>query len=1046
MDYKNPSLVCKFKEFKLTFSPLNLFKNDQAISMTPKSLELLRLLIKNQGQVVSKEMILKEVWRGLYVSDSVLVVNINTLRKILGADLISNRRGLGYVFNDCASIAYEDKASSGIDDSEEDLKLNLDSFIGRERELKLLQLNYRTISENRGMATFISGEAGVGKTNLVRKFLTELSKSNDNLVLTTSFFDFVGSGDESASLYFKLLFQAFSQLGWLENNDSNFEQNVAKTAQENLGVFIANDLIDQTSDNAIDNNKINRLLAKLSDCFLALAKKNKTVIYFDDIQWADEFSANVVGKLLSAAKTIPLAIIISARIDEETKKIAHFNRWLENHTRQNSFSKIELKPFSFDECRKLFIETFDESGRIKSFTESGLSEIYKITGGNPYFLKELIYWLAADKRIVKLTSNESFSWQWNGMNKAELPSSLTSFALSRIESLAEKDRKVLEAACVIGEEFQVEMVAKVLKKDVSELAESLEIAAQKEILTKQILNRGNDYRFRHNLLYLTLYETILPGNLFYLHEQTAGILEELHQNDSQKIANSLAQHYEAAQNYQKCLEWSVKAAEYAREIEDWERIRKNVNRGELSVKKIDNIGSISKTMQFKLSFLKGYYLRRFSYSGKLFERSISAFQNSLSIATEINNPKFIADSLYNLSIIYRNQGSLPECLDALQKSQAIYESIGFDEGIANVKKGIAGYYMTKGRYSEAIKEIESGLRQRNLSGHIEINMKIALSEAYIYTGRCAEAEKLLFKIADICRNLSSDYELQSLNKDIGRLHVYLGQYELAVQKLSRVENFFGQGSETIYFLFSKTNKIKIRLLQGLFSESKAIIELFSPEIIASKEVYLIYLLEESLSYLNMEENNMLDAKSAISRFEKLVVDLDDVDLMSIKETLLAKYNNKIGKAGEANAHAQKGINFAKEAGNPLNQALAIIEQAFSMQVFAPLDAVKTAQKAVQILEKIKSGERWQAHWAVAQIQLSTSNKLVKTKEIVESLEKTVYLLDEIRNQFDLSNPENIKRYEESTKNFSEPARRLAHLFEKLGETQKSRELSKKWNL
>lgn len=1043
MNDKSSSLACKFGDFKLTFAPLNLYRGGELVALTPKSLELLVLLVKNQRETVSKETILREVWRGLHVGDSVLAVNINTLRKVLGADTISNRRGRGYVFNGSAVIAYEDETDASFDDAAEDLRLNLGSFIGRERELNLLKLNYLAVSENRGMAVFVGGEAGVGKTSLARKFTGQFQNSADHLVLTTSFFDFVGSHSEFAALSFKLLSQSFQHLGWLENGGSNVE--LTQMIREKLGVYIPDELLENVSDDAAAGDKIKRLLAKLADCFLALAEKIRTIIYFDDLQWADEFSLSVVGKLLNAAKTAPLTIIVSARTDEAAKDNLFFRRWLETHARQNSFSQIELKPFAFDECRKFFVETFDELRRIKFFTEKDLHEIYQITGGNPFFLKETVYWLVADRRISKTDLRDGFSWHWNGMNNAELPVSLTSFALSRIESLADKHRRVLESACVIGEEFQTATVAEVLGERASALAESLELAVEKEILTRQILNRGNDYRFRHNLLHRTLYESILPSDLFFLHEQTAAVLEKLNRHDPQKIADSLAQHYEAAQNYRKCLEWSVKAAEYAKEIEDWERIKQNVERAELAVEKIDDTGSISKTIQCQMAFLKGYCLRRFS-KGRLNEELIAAFERCISIADEINSPKFIADSLYELSIIYRDNGTLSESLKALEKSLEIYQKIGFNNGIALARSGIASYYMTKGQYGSAIKELESEIFAVNGNYAVQIRRNLALAGSLLFIGEYAKAEKTLIETARICRSLGSDYELKTVNSETARLYIYLGRYEPAIEKLNEAETFFEQVGATTFSAYAEIVKSQIRFLQGLFSESKKMVGSLAPEILQSGEVYLIYMLEEISSRLFLEENKLLDAKAQILKHEKLAVELDDADLLSIKETLWAKYHNKIEQNSEAKIHAQNGINYAKQSENPLHEALAVIELAFSMRVFAPLDAVKTAQKAVGILENIKSGERWRAYWATAQIQLSVPQKLVKTDDIIGNLEKTVYLLDEIRSQFDLSNIENIRRYEESTKNFSEPARRLAGLFEKSGDTRRRKDLAKKWNL
>ncbi len=76
-----------------------LLKNNQEIKINLKDLQLLELLLKNKGKVVTKEMIKDELWQNEeLVSSGALRVYINNLKKIFGKDAIENIRGLGYRF------------------------------------------------------------------------------------------------------------------------------------------------------------------------------------------------------------------------------------------------------------------------------------------------------------------------------------------------------------------------------------------------------------------------------------------------------------------------------------------------------------------------------------------------------------------------------------------------------------------------------------------------------------------------------------------------------------------------------------------------------------------------------------------------------------------------------------------------------------------------------------------------------------------------------------------------------------------------------------
>ena len=91
----------KFAGFKFDCKKNKLWKNEELISISPKALELLGLLLKQNGDFVSKEEIFENIWAGTFVEDGVLTQNIYTLRKALGNDsdgfpLIENKTRLGY--------------------------------------------------------------------------------------------------------------------------------------------------------------------------------------------------------------------------------------------------------------------------------------------------------------------------------------------------------------------------------------------------------------------------------------------------------------------------------------------------------------------------------------------------------------------------------------------------------------------------------------------------------------------------------------------------------------------------------------------------------------------------------------------------------------------------------------------------------------------------------------------------------------------------------------------------------------------------------------
>ncbi len=73
-----------FSDFRLDLGQRRLFRGDAALSLSPKAVNLLEVLIRQVDQVVASRTLLDEVWEGVHVEDSVLKVRIAEIRGVLG--------------------------------------------------------------------------------------------------------------------------------------------------------------------------------------------------------------------------------------------------------------------------------------------------------------------------------------------------------------------------------------------------------------------------------------------------------------------------------------------------------------------------------------------------------------------------------------------------------------------------------------------------------------------------------------------------------------------------------------------------------------------------------------------------------------------------------------------------------------------------------------------------------------------------------------------------------------------------------------------------
>ena len=92
-----PNNVIRYKEITVDTDSLTVLVGTESVPLTTREFEILKLLLENQGRVVSRERLLDTVWGYDYIGDEKIVnTHIKNIRKKLGVDYIETMRGAGY--------------------------------------------------------------------------------------------------------------------------------------------------------------------------------------------------------------------------------------------------------------------------------------------------------------------------------------------------------------------------------------------------------------------------------------------------------------------------------------------------------------------------------------------------------------------------------------------------------------------------------------------------------------------------------------------------------------------------------------------------------------------------------------------------------------------------------------------------------------------------------------------------------------------------------------------------------------------------------------
>ncbi len=210
-------------------------------------------------------------------------------------------------------------------------------LIEREVFLAALDRLYQRMLDGEGHTVFISGEAGIGKTSLVKQFARCLEKSKN---VFTGTCDPLFTPRPLAPLYDVAL--QLEGDAWLQQHD----------------VFPRADLFT-------------RFFQALKN------RKERTVIIFEDVHWADEASFDFIRFLARRIHSLPCLFILTHR--EEECKSVQLLQTIMGQLAPGSFSRMPLPPFSKEAVEKLALK--------KGFDAE---EVYSITGGNPFYVNEIL--------------------------------------------------------------------------------------------------------------------------------------------------------------------------------------------------------------------------------------------------------------------------------------------------------------------------------------------------------------------------------------------------------------------------------------------------------------------------------------------------------------------------------------------------------------------------------------------------------------------------------------------------------------------------------
>jgi tetratricopeptide (TPR) repeat protein len=258
---------------------------------------------------------------------------------------------------------------------------------------------------------------------------------------------------------------------------------------------------------------------------------------------------------------------------------------LADFRRERAFERIALPGLAEEEIFALLERAASHDiGRAGQKLARALS---RATDGNPFFIEQIIGHLVDTGRLARRDG----VWALDGLvEDLGIPEGVLEAIGRRLSRLSEACNGVLAAASVLGREFEVDLLTRVLARDHDQVVAAIEEALQVG-LVREIAGRRASCMFSHALVQQALYEELSLARKQRLHLKAADAIEALHTTDTEPAVRALARHLRAAgaaADSEKTIYYSARAMEAAARVFAFEEA---IAHGEAALELIDEYGA-----------------------------------------------------------------------------------------------------------------------------------------------------------------------------------------------------------------------------------------------------------------------------------------------------------------------------------------------------------------------------------------------------------------------------------------------------------------------
>jgi class 3 adenylate cyclase/tetratricopeptide (TPR) repeat protein len=432
------------------------------------------------------------------------------------------------------------------------LATGLSSFVGRDEELRLLQVHWQQAKDCHGQVISVQGEPGIGKSHLIQAFKEEVRGE------PSTWIEFRCSSNYQNTAFYPVIshLQRIMQTHRLESAQSKLAKLESLLIEyrfprrDTLGLFAA--LLSlpfpasATQPVLPPQKQKQRTIDALVAWLLEEAERQPVCCVWEDLQWADPSALAMIEACLIKVPTARLLVVLSSRSD--------FTPPCVPRTSMTTIVLNRLTPIQVNQM----VETLTVG---RTLPHEVVQQIIAKTDGVPLFIEE----------VTKMMMESEFCRRVEGRYELTgplpafaIPSTLHDSLMARLDRLSPV-REIAQLGAALGREFSYELIAAVAPCTEKTLLAALEQLVDAELMHQRGTPPQAQYAFKHALVRDTAYQSLLKSKRQQVHQTVARALDAMFPEIRDAQPEILAYHFTEGGLKYPAIDFWLKAGQRASE-------------------------------------------------------------------------------------------------------------------------------------------------------------------------------------------------------------------------------------------------------------------------------------------------------------------------------------------------------------------------------------------------------------------------------------------------------------------------------------------------